>query len=281
MDQIARILGEKLSPRLGQPVLVDNRTGAGGIIGNSFVAKAAPDGHTLLLAGNSLSYAQMLVKAGPNLSYDGLNDFSPVIEVGRTPVFLVTGASTGFKSFSDAALAAKSKKLDYGSAGTGTINHIVGEVVNKETGVNFVHVPYKGVAPSVADVLGGHIAFSYAALSTVKPHLPSGKLVALAVTGKDRTPLAPTIPSLYELGYKGVDMDSWYGLFAPKGLPPAVAKTLNEHLNEILKMPDVIERMAVQGTAPVGGPPEALGKLNATDFARFSKIIKDLGLQPE
>lgn len=281
MDLIARLFAEKLAPRLGQPVVVDNRAGASGIIGNRFVAKAPADGYTLLLAGNSLSFAQLVLKVPPNAGYDPMNDFTPIIEVGRTPVFLAAGASSGVKTFNEAVMAAKSRKMNYGSAGTGSINHIIGEAVNKATGVNFIHVPYKGTAPAVADVLGGHIPFAYVALSTIKPYLPSGKLVALAVTSRERTQLAPDVPSLYELGYKGVDLDSWYGLFGPKGMPPAVVKTLNEHLNEILKMPDVIERMAAQGTSPVGGSPERLGKLNAVDAERWSKLIKELGIQSD
>ncbi len=250
MDSIARILAEKLAPRIGQPVVVENRTGASGIIGSGFVAKAPADGHTLLLASNSLSFAQLLLKVSPTGSYDGVSDFSPIIEIGRTPVFLVAGAASGFQSFKDAASAAKTKKLNYGSAGTGSINHIIGEAVNKATGVDFVHVPYKGVAPAVADVLGGHIPFAYATYSTIRPYVPSGKLVPLAVTSRERTPLAPNVPSLYELGYKGVDLDSWYGIFGPKNVPPTVIKTLNEHLNEILKMPDVVARMASLGANP-------------------------------
>lgn len=281
MDAIARILAEKPSPRLGQPVLVDNRVGASGIIGSAMVARAAPDGHTLLLASNSLSFSQLLLKVNQTSSYDGVNDFTPIIEIGRTPVFLVAGSGSGIQTFKDAAAAARTRKMNYGSAGTGSINHLIGEAVNKATGVDFVHVPYKGVAPAVADVLGGHIPFAYAAYSTIRPHVPSGKLIPLAVTSRDRTPLAPQVPSLHELGYQGVDLDSWYGIFGPKGIPAGIVKTLNDHLNVIVKMPDVVERMAAQGTAPVGGAPEALGRLNAADFERWSKVIKELNIQAE
>lgn len=280
-DLVARILGEKLSPRIGQPVLVENRVGAAGIIGTNFVAKAPSDGYTLLLTPSSIAFAQLVIKTGPAGGYDALNGFAPIIEVGTSPVFLVTGSNSGFKTFKDAAMAAKSRKMDYGSAGHGSILHIIGEVVNRATGVNFVHVPYKGVAPAIQDVLAGHIPFGYGSLSTIKPYLASGRLVPLAITSRERSQLAPDVPTLNELGYKGVDLSSWYGLFGPKGMPAEVVKTLNQHLNEILKMPDVVERMALQGSLPVGGSPERLGKTNATDFEVYGKIIKELDIKAD
>jgi tripartite-type tricarboxylate transporter receptor subunit TctC len=210
-----------------------------------------------------------------------LNDFTPIIEVGKTPVYLVTGSNSGFKSFGDVATAAKSRRMEYGSAGPGSILHVIGEVVNRETGVNLVHVPFKGVAPAVAAVLGGHIPFAYGSLSTIKPHMASGKLIPLAVTSRERTQFTPDVPTLNELGYKGVDLSSWYGVFAPKGIPADVVKRLNSHFNEILKMPDVVEQMASQGSSPVGGSPGTLGKTNAADIELFGKIIKELNIQAD
>jgi tripartite-type tricarboxylate transporter receptor subunit TctC len=278
-DVVARTLAEKLAARIGQPVVVENRLGAAGVLGTNFVAKAPADGYTLLFVPGSFSFAQLVVKSPGG--YDALNDFAPIIEVGKTPMFLVTGGGSGIKTFKDAVAAAKSKRMNYGSAGTGSILHIVGELVNKETGVNFVHVPYKGVAPAINDVLGGHIPFAYGSLSTIKSHLPSGKLVALAVTSRERTPLAPDIPTLYELGYKGVQLDSWYGIFGPTGMPTDAVSLLNEHLNAILKMPDVVERIAVQGTSPVGGSPAVLDKTNRTDVELVGKIIKELNIKAD
>ena len=279
-DLLARLFAEKLTTRLGQPVVVENRPGATGVIGSSFVAKAPADGYTLLLTPGSLPYAQLVLKVGPNGGYDALNGFTPIIQAGSVPLFLVAGANSGFKSFKDVVAAAKGGKVSYATAGTGSIHHILGEVVNNATGVRFDHVPYKGVAPAINDVLGGHIPMTYISLGTVKPYLPSGKLVALAVTSRERTPLEPNVPTLYELGYK-VDLDTWYGLFGPKGMPSGVVKTLNEHLNVILKMPDVVARMATLGAIPVGGSPETLGKLNAATHEQFGKIIKDLRIQAD
>lgn len=280
-DLIARMLAEKLTPRIGQPVVVENRPGAAGNIGTSYVAKAAPTGYTLLFVPNSISFAHMVSKLGPNVAYDPLKDFTPVIAVGNVPVFLVTGSNGGFKTFKDVVTAGKSRKLEYGSAGSGSILHIIGEVVNKETGANLLHVPYKGVSQAVADVLGGQIPFAYASLSTIKPFLASGKLVMLAVSSRSRTPLAPDVPTLSELGYKNVDLGSGYGIFGPKGLPADVVKRLNDQLNEILKMPDVIARMAVQGASPIGGTPDTLSKMNASDVEHFGRIIKAMGITAE
>ncbi|HSW17704.1 MAG TPA: tripartite tricarboxylate transporter substrate binding protein [Ramlibacter sp.] len=277
-DLIARLLAQKLAARIGQPVVVQNRAGASGIIGARFVAGAPADGYTLLYTPSSFAFVQFVVKTEPSVSYDPLNGFTPIIEAGRAPVFLVTSSTSGFKTFQEAALAAKTTRLAYGSAGTGSILHIIGEVVNKATGVDFAHIPYKGVAPAIQDVLGGQIPFAYGSLSTIKPFMASGKLLPLAVTTRDRSKFAPEVPSLNELGYKGLDLGSWNGLLGPKGMPAVAVKTLNMHLNEILKMPDVIERMASEGASPVGGPPEKFGETIAVDHSRFGKMIKELNI---
>lgn len=281
MDVVARALGEKLAKRVGQPVLVENRSGASGTIGNRYVAQSPKDGYTLLLASTSLSFAQMVLKTSPANGYDALNDFAPIIEIGRTPVFLVTNSASGFKSFKEVLVAAKSKRMAYASAGSGSTNHIVGEIVNKVTGVNLDHVPYKGSAPAVTDLAGGHIPFAYVALSTVKPYMASGRLIPLAVASGERSKLAPEIPTLNEYGYKGIDYDTWYGLFGPRGMPAEAIKLLNSHLNEILVLPEIVKVLADQGTLVTGGTPESLGKANQTDSERWGKVIKETGIQAD
>lgn len=280
-DVLARIFAEKLSARLGKSVVVDNRAGASGVIGSSFVAKAVPDGHTLLLAPNTFSIAQLVLKTGTSGGYDVLNGFTPIIKAGTTSLFLVAGSATGAKNFNDLLTAAATRQIGYASPGNGSPMHILGEMVNKATGARFEHVPYKGVAPAVNDVVGGHVAMTYITLGSVAPYLSSGKLVNLAVADPQRSPLAPQVPTLQELGYKDVVVTAWYGLFGPKGMPTEVVKLLNEHLNEILKMPDVVARMASLGTVPVGGTPQALGQTNAADHERFGRIIKDLGIRAD
>jgi tripartite-type tricarboxylate transporter receptor subunit TctC len=280
-DALARLFGEKLSTRMGQPVVVDNRPGASGVIGSSFVSKAPADGYTLLLAPSTFSIAQLVLKTGGGSSYDVLQGFTPIIETGTLPLVLVAGSGNGFKTFKDVMGAAKTQTLSYASPGSGSPMHILGEMVNKATGAKIGHVPYRGVAPAVNDVLGGHVPLTYITLGPIEPYLPNGKLVALAVADTKRSPLAPNVPTLAELGYKDIEVTAWHGLFGPKGLPADLVKTLNGHMNEILKMPDVAARMATLGAVPLGGAPEVLAKTNAADFERFGKIIKDLGIQAD
>jgi tripartite-type tricarboxylate transporter receptor subunit TctC len=279
-DALARLFAEKLSTRIGQPVIVDNRPGASGVIGSSVVAKAPADGYTLLLAPSTFSIAQLVLKTGGSASYDVLNGFTPIVQLGTLPLFLVAGAGSGFKSFKDVQ-GAKGQTLSYASPGSGSPMHILGEMVNKAAGLNLGHVPYKGVAPAVNDVLGGHVPLTYITYGPVAPHLAGGKMQLLAVADRTRSPLAPNVPTFAELGYKNVEVTAWHGLFGPKGLPPEIVKTLNGHFNEILKMPDVVSKMAVLGALPLGGAPEVLAKTNAADFERFGKVIKELGIQAD
>ena len=281
-DALARLFAEKLATRVGQPVLVDNRPGASGIIGSAFVSKAAPDGYTLLLAPSTFSIAQLVLKTGGTSGYDVLAGFTPIVQTGSQPLFLVAGAGSGFASLKDAVAAARpAKPLGYASPGSGSPMHILGEMFARASGASLAHVPYKGVAPAVNDVLGGHVPVTFITLGPVAPYFANGKLRALAVASAQRTPLAPHVPTLAEQGYKDVEVTAWNGLWGPRNLPPEIVKTLNGHFNEILKMPEIVSRMAVLGTTPVGGEAEVLGKTNAADYARFGKVIKELGIQAD
>jgi tripartite-type tricarboxylate transporter receptor subunit TctC len=159
--------------------------------------------------------------------------------------------------------------------------HILGEMFNKSAGLSIKHVPYKGVAPAINDVLGGHVPLTVVTYGPIAPYLASGKVTPLAVADRARSPLAPNVPTLAELGYKDIEVVAWNGIFAPKGLSPEIVKTLNAHFNEILKMPDVVARMAVFGALPLGGTPETLARTNAADFERFGRVIKELGIQAD
>ncbi len=280
-DALARVFAEKLSTRIGQPVVIDNRPGASGVIGSSYVAKASADGYTLLLAPSTFSIAQLVLKTGTGSGYDVLHGFTPIVETGTLPLFLVAGSGTGIKTFKDTVAAAKSQPLAYASPGSGSPMHILGEMVNKAAGVNLRHVPYRGVAPAVNDVLGGHVPLTYITWGPVAPYVPNGKMVPLAVADRQRSPLAPNVPTFLELGYKDVEVSAWHGLFGPKGLPVEVVKTLNGHFNAILKMPDVVAKMATLGALPLGGTPETLAQTNAADLERFGRIIKELGIQAD
>jgi tripartite-type tricarboxylate transporter receptor subunit TctC len=279
-DAMARLYADKLSTRLGQPVIVDNKPGASGIIGTSYVAKAPADGYTLLMAPSTVSIATLVVKTGNGNAYDVLNDFTPIIQTATQPLFLVAGAA-GPKDMKELLAAARAKPMSYASPGAGSPMHILGEMFNKSAGVKVSHVPYRGVAPAVNDVLGGHIPLTFITWGPVEPYVASGKVHVLAVADKQRSPLAPNVPTLAELGVKDVEVGAWQGLLAPKGLPPEIQKTLNAHMNEILKMPDVVAKMKVYGALPAGGEPARLAKTNADDNARFGKIIKDFGISAD
>ncbi|RUR67931.1 tripartite tricarboxylate transporter substrate binding protein [Variovorax guangxiensis] len=280
-DALARLFAEKLSTRVGQPVVVDNRPGASGIIGSAYVSKATPDGYTLLLAPSTFSIAQLVLKTNGS-GYDVLNGFTPIVQTGSQPLFLVAGGNSGLSTVKDAVAAAKGgKTLSYASPGSGSPMHILGEMFARASGTTLAHVPYKGVAPAINDVLGGHVPVTFITLGPVAPYIANGKLRPLAVASAQRSPLAPNVPTLAEQGYKDVEVTAWNGLWGPRNLPPEIVKTLNGHFNEILKMPEIVSRMAVLGTTPVGGDAEVLGKTNAADYARFGKVIKELGIQAD
>jgi tripartite-type tricarboxylate transporter receptor subunit TctC len=279
-DAMARLYAEKLSTRLGQPVIVDNKPGASGIIGNSFVAKAPADGYTLLMTPSTISIAQLVVKTSPSTSYDVLNDFTPIVQTATQPLFLVSGAAAP-RDMKELLATARTKPLTYASPGSGSPMHILGELFNKSAGVKVSHVPYRGVAPAVNDMLGGHVPLTFITWGPVEPYVASGKVHMIAVADKQRSPLAPNVPTFGELGIKDVEVGAWQGLMAPKGLSPEIQKTLNAHMNEILKMPDVVAKMKVFGALPAGGEPARLAKTNADDNARFGKIIKDFGIQAD
>ncbi len=280
-DAMARLFAEKLSTRVGQPVIVDNRPGASGTIGNAFVAKAPADGYTLLLTPSTFSIATLVLKAGSGASYDVLNDFTPIVQTANQSLFLVASSAAGVKDLKDLVVAAKTKPLSYASPGSGSPMHILGEMFNKAAGVKISHVPYRGVAPAVNDVLGGHVPLTFITLGPVAPHITAGKMMPLAVADHQRSSLAPNVPTLSELGYKDVEVGAWQGLMGPKGLSADIVKTLNSHFNEILKMPDVASKMMTFGAVPVGGDASRLAKVNASDYARFGKIIKEFGIQAD
>ena len=281
-DAIARVYAEKLSAKLGQQVLIDNRAGASGMIGNAAVARAAPDGYTLLFSPSTFPIAQHVLKAAPNIAHDVVNDFTPIIKTGNIPLLLVTASSSSFKDMKQAIADAKAgKPMTYGSPGAGSPMHIAAEMLNKDAGVKMTHVPYRGVAPVVTDTIGGQVNIGWITPGAVGQQIQAGKLVPLAVAEKQRTKLMPNVPTLIELGYKELEVSAWMGLLGPKGLPPEIVKTLNTHMNEILKMPDVQARMASLGIEPVGGDPAVLAAQIKSDNERFGKLVKEFGIRAD
>ena len=279
-DAVARLLGEKLSTRLGQPVIVDNKPGASGIIGTSFVNKSAPDGYTLLMAPSTVTMAQLVLKPSPATAYD-MRALTPIFQVGAQPLFLAVGPGGKYNTLSEAIQASKTSALNYASPGTGSPMHVLGEMFNRAAGAQFSHVPYKGIAPGLNDVVGGHLPLTWVTYGPVEPYLKDGRIRLLAVAQDQRSPLAPNVPTLAEAGVKGVEVVAWNGLFGPKGLPPEVVRKLNTELNAIIKDPDVAQRLRVLGMLPVGGSPEVLSKVALTDLDRFTRIVNELGIKAE
>lgn len=279
-DAMARLYAEKLSHRLGQPVLVDNRPGASGTIGTVHVGKAAPDGYTLLLAPNTFAIAQFVLKTASGSSYDVINGFTPIVQTSVQPMFVAASQSSGIKDLKTLTAQGKRDGLTYASPGSGSPMHIMGEMFNKAAGTKLAHIPYKGVAPAVNDLIGGHVPVTFMTWGPIAPYAGT-KVNVLAVADAQRSTLAPNVPTLGELGLKDVEVSAWQGLFGPKGMPAETVKLLNTHLNEILKMPDVVSKMATFGALPAGGDSARLAKTNAADFNRFGKLIKDLGIQAD
>ena len=281
-DAIARVYAEKLGTRLGQQVLIDNRPGASGTIGNAGVSKAAADGYTLLFTPSTFPIAQHVLKLAPATAHDVVNDFTPIIKTGNIPLLIVSSPSLGLKSMAQLIAEAKSgKPYTYGSPGAGSPMHIAAEMLNRAAGVKLTHVPYRGVAPVVNDALGGHVSIGWITPGAVGQHVQSGKLLPLAVAERARTKLMPEVPTLIELGYKDLDVSAWMGLLGPKGLPTEIVRTLNSDLNEILKMPDVMAKMAALGIEPIGGEPAVLARQIAGDNDRFGKLVKEFGISAE
>ena len=282
-DLFGRILAERLPPKLGQPVIVENRPGVGGLAGANAVAKAAPDGHTILIAPNTIAIAPHLLPKGAGGGVDVMNDLTPVVMPASTPMLLVVHPDLGAKSVAELiAIVKRSPGLAYATAGTGSPMHIGGELFKRAAGVDIFHVPYKGVAPSVAAALSGEVKILFTALGgSVAPHLRAGKLRVLAVTEKRRTALLKDIPTMAELGYAGVEVDAWYGVLAPAGTPAPVIARLNKEINEVLAVPEVRERLNAAGIDVRGGTPEALGSEMRDDHARYGRIVQEFGIKAD
>ncbi|MBP0631021.1 MULTISPECIES: tripartite tricarboxylate transporter substrate binding protein [unclassified Cupriavidus] len=282
VDVLARMFAEKLAPRLKQSVVVENRTGAAGTIGSAYVARANPDGYTLLLAPNTVAIAPLVLKAGTGATYDVQHDFTPISQIGTQSLFVVVNKGTGITKVSDLVARAKSGKVEtYATPGNGSPMHIMGELFNKSAGIKISQVPYRGLAPAIVDVIGGQVPVTYVTYGAVAQYVGNGSLVPLAVADLKRSPFAPSVPTLAELGYKDVEIGAWQALLGPKNMPADVVRTLNTHVNDILKMPDVVSRMATIAVTPAGGEPASLSKLIAADTTRYTKIVKEFGIQAD
>ncbi|WP_332743511.1 Bug family tripartite tricarboxylate transporter substrate binding protein [Hydrogenophaga sp.] len=281
IDTLARVLADGLAKRYGQTALVDNAPGAAGNIGMDKVKRAKADGHTLLVipAGNLTINPTLM----PKFPFSIEKDFVPVAMLAKTPNVLVTNPATGIKSVADLIARAKARPdtLSYASPGVGSGLHLAGELFKSQSGADILHIAYKGTPPAIADVMGGSVPLMFSNLPTVLPHIKSGKLVALAVTDSTRTPTAPEIPTLAELGVPGVVVPSWYGLLAPAGTPADVVAQLARDATAILAEPAVRERLQGQGLSAWDLQTTAFDAHIRDETARWAKVIKDRGITVE
>lgn len=278
-DILARVLAEVLSPALKQTVLVENKPGAGGIIGVDSVAKAPPDGYTLVIGHDGTMAMSTVIT--PRLPYDPQKDFAPVTPLGFNEFVLVANASVPARNLEQLVSLAKARdgKLSYGSAGKGTPNHVIMEQLAKATGFTAIHVPYKGGAAAIQDLVGGQVDVMISGLSPALPHLRSGKLVALAVPQAVRSKLLPEVPTLGE-SIPGFAAKSWFGLFAPARTPAPVVAHLNREVRAALESPQVRERLQQQGIATEGGSSESLSSQISADIARYRVLATQINLNP-
>jgi tripartite-type tricarboxylate transporter receptor subunit TctC len=279
-DLLARVMGQKLGDALGQTVVVDNRAGMGGVIATSLVAKAAPDGYTLLQAGITTHGIGPHIYS--NLPYDPNKDFVPIVLSATLPIFLVVNAQVPAKSVSELIALAKAKPdgVSFASPGTGSAPHLVGELFKIVTGIPSVHVPYKGSGTAAPDVAAGHVQFMFDAIAGHQPFIQSGRTRVLAVASAARVPAFPDVPTLKELGFPRVEGTVWYGLLAPAGTPRAIITKLNAESNRILAMPDVKEKLMRAGIDAAGGTPEAFGQFIRAEFEKWAPVVKAAGVKP-
>jgi len=278
-DILARVVGERLAPVIGQPVVIENRPGAGGNIGANVVAKSAADGYTFLIA------AAAILTVNPHLygklPYDPLKDFDAVAMLGILPVVLAVNADVPAKSVKDLIALAKEKPtlLSYASAGPGTPHHLAAELFKSMTGISMVHIPYTGGAPAAMDLIAGRVQVMFAPINNITPHLASGRLRLLGVGSEKRLLSRPDLPTIAEAGVPGFFVDNWIALVAPAGTPKNIVSSLNREVAKVLNEQDVREKIAIQGIEPpAASTPEQLSAMTRAEFTRWGEIIRNAGI---
>jgi tripartite-type tricarboxylate transporter receptor subunit TctC len=279
-DIMARLLGRHLSARIGQQIVIDNRPGASGILGSEVVSRAAPDGYTLLIANVSLVVNPFLY---PKMPYDPLTDFMPVTMVNSAPLLLVVHPSIAARSVTELITYAKLHpgQLNYGSGGLGSTPYLAAELFKSLSGIDVLHVPYKGGAPALSDLVGGQLSFMIENMPGTMPYVMAGTLRAIAITSPQRSPLAPELPTVIEAGVPGYEMSGWNGIFAVKGTPPEIVERLHSEVAKILRSPEVRRELTALGAEPVGDTPDEFGAFLKADMARWGKIIQEKGIRSD
>ncbi|MES3014553.1 MAG: tripartite tricarboxylate transporter substrate binding protein [Pseudomonadota bacterium] len=274
-DTLARIVAHELNRKWGQAVVVENRAGAGGNVGMEVVANAPADGYTLLMSyvGTHAINGALYKK----LAFDPEKDFAPVATLATLPFVVVAKSDAPFKTIPELIAAAKKGSLTYGSAGNGSVNHLLGEMFNAAAGVKLMHVPYRGAAPAMQDLMGGHIQLVFTSLPSVSGSIRQGTLHPIAVTSGKRAASFANIPTVAEAGFKDFDVNPWFGLFAPARVPAAVIAKINADVNEVLKSKDVVEKFAAQGAEPYLTTPQQFAAVLQADIAKWSEVVKASG----
>jgi len=281
-DLIARMLSEKLPARLGQPVVVDNRPGASGLVGASSVARSAPDGHTIVIVPSDVYMAPILTPKAGGANFDVVKDFSPILTAGSAPLLIVASPSINVKTPQElVAYLKKNGPTSYGSPGTGSPMNIAGEMLKRTTGTQLNHVPYRGVLPAVNAVLANELPLAIVALAGAAPHIAAGKLVPIALVEKQRSELIPSLPTLTESGIAGVETAVFFQILAPAGTPSPAVQRLNSEINAILTTPDFKERLKNMGVQITGGTSADAARLARDTYARNQELVKELRITAE
>jgi tripartite-type tricarboxylate transporter receptor subunit TctC len=279
-DAVTRLVMQKLSERIGQPVVVENRPGANGMIGSDNVAKSAPDGYSLLVVVAAHAINPSLY---PRMSYDPIKDLTGVSLIGRIPLLLVSSAQLPPTSVKELVSWGKANpdKMTFASSGNGSGAHLAGELFAQATGVKMVHVPYKGISPALPDLFSGQVAIIFDSVQTMMPQVKAGKLRALAISSPTRWPAAPDVPTMAEAGYPAVTASSWIGLIAPAKTPPAVLAKISAEMDAVLRQPDVRTRLIDYGIDPVGGKAEQFQAFIKEESVRWGEVVKKGGVKVE
>ena len=277
LDAVARLTAQKVSADVGQPIVVENRPGAGGNIGAEYVARAAPDGYTLLLGAVATHAINPTLYA--HIPYDAQKDFEPVTQIASTPNVLIVNPSLPVHSVREFIAYAKAHPgtLNFGSGSTGSAGHLAGELFKRMAGIDMTHVPYKGAAPAMTDLIAGQVQLMFDNLASALTQIKAGKVRALAVTTAKRTPLAPDLPTIAESGLPGFDINTWFGLFVPAKTPQPVVQRLHDEFVKALNAPDVREKMLALGAEPVGNTPAQFAAYIKSESEKYAKVIKASG----
>jgi tripartite-type tricarboxylate transporter receptor subunit TctC len=274
VDLVARTIADRLGRALGQSIVVDNQSGGGGVVGSLVVARAAPDGYTLMVGYVGTHGTNPAVR---KLPYDAIKDFTPIAMVGGTPNILIVPPTLPVATLGEFIKYAKANpgKLSYGSAGPGTLTHLAMEQFKVAADLDLVHIPYRGIGPAITDILGGQTQALFPGLAAALPHIKAGKMRPLAVTGVKRHPLVPDVPTFEELGFKGFDGVQWYGIVGPAGLPAPIVKRLSDEINKLLENPELRERLSGEALEPMPMSPEEFGRYIRDDIAKWSRVAKE------